>query len=154
MVETIGDKLLVFFLYIRPQIHLEILQITEKMFVCERPRNCPREKYNLQNTKNSNKNLRITYEQFTSFQILNFHEFISVELPLQINHQSGLHNDNNFNILTGQPSSIHFHFIMRNNQFDSKGFNVIVKYFAIKVERIVALKETLHPYFKMIASEF
>ena len=49
----------------------------------ERPRDCPREKYNLQNTKNSNKNLRITYEQFTSFQILNFHEFISVELPLQ-----------------------------------------------------------------------
>ena len=71
-----------------------------------RPRDCPREKYNLQNTKNSNKNLRITYEQFTSFQILNFHEFISVELPLQINHQSGLHNDNNFSILKGQPSTI------------------------------------------------
>ena len=84
--------------------------VQRKMFVCERPRDCPREKYNLQNTKNSNKNLRITYEQFTSFQILNFHEFISVELPLQINHQSGLHNDNNFNTLTGQPSSIHFHY--------------------------------------------
>ena len=42
--------------------------------------------------------------------------------------------------------------LLKSLQRDSQKF--LLKIVANKVERIVALKETLHPYFKMVASEF